>query len=125
LQRVGLRLPPCPGPLGVPWLRNIILGTWIGRSCAVGSSRVTEDNLALDVRRSPGKTGVRMALSPGLLIRMRPLVQVQPGPLHHADLEKRSSVVSPYRGRSPESHRAAVAERIPARRPRGPPEVGA
>jgi hypothetical protein len=30
---------------------------------AVGSSAVTEDNLALDVRGSPGKTAVRMALS--------------------------------------------------------------
>jgi hypothetical protein len=37
-----------------------------------------------------------------LLIRMRPLVQVQPGPPHHADLEKRSSVVSVDRGGSPE-----------------------
>ena len=37
------------------------------------------------------------------LITMRPLVQVQPGPPHHADLEKRSSVVSLDRGRSSES----------------------
>src|SRR4029453_10853472 len=33
------------------------------------------------------------AVSPRLLIRMRPLVQVQPGPLHRADLGERSSVV--------------------------------
>jgi hypothetical protein len=35
-------------------------GTWIGRDHAVGSSAVTEDNFALDVRGSPGKTAVRM-----------------------------------------------------------------
>jgi len=38
-------------------------GTWIGRYYAVGSGAVTEDNLALDVRGSPGKTEVRMALT--------------------------------------------------------------
>jgi hypothetical protein len=42
---------------------DVVFGTWIGRYCAVGSSRVTEDNLALDVRESPGKTAVRMALT--------------------------------------------------------------
>jgi hypothetical protein len=48
---------------------------------AVRSSTATEDNLALDVRGSPGKTAVRMALSRRLLIRMKSEVQVLPGPL--------------------------------------------
>jgi hypothetical protein len=47
------------------------LEPWTGRYPAVGGSAVTEDNLALDVRGSSGKTAVRMALSPRLLIRMR------------------------------------------------------
>src|SRR4030095_13944714 len=40
----------------------------------------------------PGKTLASMALSPRYLIRMRPLVQVQPGPLRRFDLGKRSSL---------------------------------
>ena len=36
-------------------LKMSVFGTWIGRHHAVGSSAVTEDNLALDVRGSPGK----------------------------------------------------------------------
>jgi hypothetical protein len=62
---------------------GVVLGE-MGRYPAVGSSAVTEDNLALDVRGSPGKTAARMALSPGLLIRMRSQVQVLAGPPHHS-----------------------------------------
>jgi hypothetical protein len=40
-----------------------LLAPWTGRYCAVGSSAVTEDNLTSDVRGSPGKTAVRMALT--------------------------------------------------------------
>src|ERR687897_3203170 len=46
---------------------------------------------APDARQRPGKTPVRTALSPRYLIRMRPLVQVQPGPLHRVELRKHSS----------------------------------
>jgi hypothetical protein len=44
---------------------------------------------APDARKRPGKTPVRTALSPRYLIRMRPLVQVQPGPLNRFELRKR------------------------------------
>ena len=70
--------------------------------CAIhGSARAAEmpDSTAL-CRRS--------------LIRMRPLVQVQPGPLTGIDLPKRSSAVSFDGGRSVSSLPTAVLERIPA-----------
>jgi hypothetical protein len=81
----GVRLPPRAGPPGGPsrlrmsvrlrlavgsgGLRCPRLESRTGRYPAIGSRAVTEDNLALDVRGSPGKTAVRMALSPRLLIR--------------------------------------------------------
>jgi hypothetical protein len=58
-------------------VRPLALGRPLSRR---REQRGTEDNLALDVRGSPEKTAVRTALSPRLLIRMRPEVQVLPGP---------------------------------------------
>ena len=52
------------------------------RPCADPGGVVRTHPFAPDARRRPGKTPVRTALSPRYLIRMRPLVQVQPGPLH-------------------------------------------
>jgi hypothetical protein len=52
-----------------------------GRTRLACCLRVTEDNLALDVRGRPGRTAVRMALSPRSLIRMKSEVQVLPGTL--------------------------------------------
>jgi SAM-dependent methyltransferase len=68
----GLCLSPHAGPPGGPaGLRMSVLWHLDRRLSRRREQRVTEDNLALDVRGSPGKTGVCMALSPRLLIRMR------------------------------------------------------
>jgi membrane protease YdiL (CAAX protease family) len=51
----GVAICSCGTSGGPSRLRMSVFGTWIGRYHAVGSSAVTEDNLALDVRGSPGK----------------------------------------------------------------------
>jgi hypothetical protein len=51
-----------------------------GHPSASWSADCRTHYFAADGRGRPGETPLRMALSPGLPIRMRPLVQVQPGP---------------------------------------------
>src|SRR5215203_223206 len=87
LAREGVRLlRTCPPDgLQAEDVRPLALGRPLSRR---RERRGTEDNLALDVRGSPGKIAVRMALSRRLLIRMRPLVQVQPGPPQRHDRRK-------------------------------------
>jgi hypothetical protein len=69
--------------------------------------------LPLTLPSDLGKTPLRTALSPRYLIRMRALVQVQPGPRHRVDLRQRSPVVSFNGGCFREGLRTAVLERIP------------
>src|SRR5215207_2380755 len=68
LAREGVRLlRTCPPDgLQAEDVRPLALGRPLSRR---RERRGTEDNLALDVRGSPGKIAVRMALSRGLLIR--------------------------------------------------------
>jgi hypothetical protein len=62
----------------------------------------------------PAEMLVSMALSRPSLIRMRPLVQVQPGPLHRLELPKCSLSVSSIEAGPGESPGIAVLECIPA-----------
>ncbi len=52
--------------------------TWF--ACTAWNVSLRTHNFPPDARARPGKTPVRTARSPRLLIRMRPPVQVQPGP---------------------------------------------
>ena len=65
----------------------------------------------------PAKRPDSTALGHPSLIRMRPLVQVQPGPLHRVDLRERSSVVSSDRGRGDASPAHNAPRAHPCRRP--------
>jgi hypothetical protein len=62
----------------------------------------------------PAQTLDSTALGRRSLIRMRPLVQVQPGPQIGPDQRKRLSVPSFHGGRSISPVRTAILERIPA-----------